>query len=190
MKRILIAGVLGGIVMFLWGAFCHMVLPISAMAIKNLPNETAIVPVLQREIQQPGLYFFPAMDLSGNPTAEQQQAWEAKYNAGPIGILVYQPTGYPPLSARQLGTELVSDILAAFVLVWVLSLIGVTLSRGFVIAGLFGAFAWLSISVSYWNWYGFPGFFILSEAVDQVIGWALAGLVVAAIIRRKLASAE
>ena len=187
MKRILIAGVLGGVAMFMWGAFCHMVLPISSMAIKSLPNETAIVPLLQRDIKEPGLYFFPGMDMSATLTEEQQREWEARYIAGPIGILVYQPTGYPPLSARLLLTELISDILAAFIVAWLLSLIGVNLARGLIIGGALGLFAWLTLSVSYWNWYGFPKVYILGEAVDQIIGWALAGLVIALIVRRRVA---
>lgn len=189
MKRILIAGVVGGVVMFMWGAFCHMVLPISSMAVKSLPNETAIVPVLQREIREHGLYFFPGMDMTTTPTAEQQAEWERRYNEGPVGILVYQPTGYPPLSGKQLLNELISNILAAFIVAWVFVLIGVSLGRGALIGGLLGLFAWLTLSASYWNWYGFPGFFLLNEAVDQVVGWALAGLVIALIVRRRVAPA-
>lgn len=190
MKRILIAGILGGLVMFIWGALTHMVLPIGEMGIQSLPGEENIVPVLQREIQQPGFYFFPGMDMSGQATAEQQQAWEAKYAAGPVGVIVYQTVGGTPLSARRLLTELTSNILAAFILAWVLTLVGVALLRGVIIAGLFGLFAWLSISVSYWNWFGFPSSLTAGEFLDQVIGWMLAGIVVTMIVRRKRASSE
>ncbi len=185
MKRILIAGVLGGVVVFLWGAISHMLLPLGEMGIKNLPAEAAILPTLQREIQQPGFYFFPGMDMSRQPTAEEQQAWEARYKAGPIGILVYHPTGWTPLSPRQLLAELASNILAAFILAWVLSLAGITWSKGIAIAALFGVFAWLSISVSHWNWYGFPTSFLFGEALDQVLGWTMGGVVIAALLRRK-----
>jgi hypothetical protein len=48
---------------------------------------------------------------------------------------------------------------------------------------LLGVFAWLSISVSYWNWYHFPGAYIAGEAIDQVGGWLFGGIVLAAVYR-------
>ncbi|HXU11392.1 MAG TPA: hypothetical protein VN898_05460 [Candidatus Binatia bacterium] len=47
---------------------------------------------------------------------------------------------------------------------------------------LLGVFAWLSLSVSYWNWYGFPASFILAEGIDQAVGWTLGGLAIARIV--------
>jgi hypothetical protein len=46
-----------------------------------------------------------------------------------------------------------------------------------------GLFGFLSILVSYWNWYGFPTDFTIGAVLDEVIGWFLAGLVLAAIVR-------
>ena len=48
---------------------------------------------------------------------------------------------------------------------------------------LLGVFAWLSISVSYWNWYHFPTAYIAGEAIDQVGGWLFGGIVLAAVFR-------
>jgi hypothetical protein len=50
---------------------------------------------------------------------------------------------------------------------------------------LLGLFAWLSISVSYWNWYGFTGAFTSAELIDQLGGWFFGGLVLAGMTRRK-----
>ena len=56
---------------------------------------------------------------------------------------------------------------------------------------LLGVFGFLTISVPYWNWYGFPADFTAAEAIDQSVGWLLAGLVLAGIIRcRKVAVPE
>jgi hypothetical protein len=110
--------------------------------------------------------------------------WAAKYSAGPIGILVYHPEGQKPFSPRQLIIELLSNMAAALVAAVVLAQVPGGLGvRAFLVA-LLGLFAWLSISVSYWNWYGFPGAFSLGEAIDQVVGWFFGGLVLAAMVRR------
>ena len=52
------------------------------------------------------------------------------------------------------------------------------------IAMVAGVFAWISISVPHWNWYGFPCAFILGELIDQVVGWTLAGLAMSLLWRR------
>src|SRR5262245_64440428 len=65
-----------------------------------------------------GFYFFPGMDLSRTPTAEEQQAWQRKYEQGPAGILIYRPQGGTPMSAAQLGNEFASNIALALLAAW------------------------------------------------------------------------
>jgi hypothetical protein len=181
--RILLAGVLGGIVVFIWGAITHVVLPLGEMGIQNLPNEEAIVEELKAGIPEPGLYFFPGMDTSRELTVEEQQAWEAKYTAGPTGILVYHPAGTQPLSPKLLLTELVADIAAALLAAFILAQTVGSFALRVLLVGLMGIVAWFSISVSYWNWYGFPTAFIMAEGIDQFVGWLLAGSPMAAVVK-------
>jgi hypothetical protein len=42
-----------------------------------------------------------------------------------------------------------------------------------------GAFAWLTVSAPYWNWYRFPQDFSLANLAMLLIGWLLAGFVMA-----------
>ncbi len=49
---------------------------------------------------------------------------------------------------------------------------------------LIGLVPFLALSASYWNWYGFPTGFTFAELVDQVGGFGLAGLVLAALVKR------
>jgi len=181
--RLILAGILAGIVMFMWGGISHMVLPLGKMGIQSLPGEEAIVSAMQGSITADGLYFFPGMDMSKKPTADEQRAWEAKYTSGPHGILVYHPQGSSPLSPRQLLGELLADILACIVAAFVLVRVVAGFGTRVLAATAFGLVAWLSVSASYWIWYGFPQPFVLAEGVDQVVGWFLAGLVLAALVR-------
>lgn len=178
------AGFVGGVVMFLWGAVSHMVLPIGDAGIRMLSNEDTVMATLRQSVPEAGVYLFPGMDMRTHPTPEQQKAWEAKYQAGPIGLLVYHPTGEKALSPRQLGTELASNIAAALVVAWILSFCAATFFKRALIVAALGLFAWLSIDVSYWNWYGFSQSFVTAEAIDQVVGWSLSGLAIAGIVRR------
>jgi hypothetical protein len=183
MGRILLAGIVGGIVVFVWGALSHMVLPVGEMGIRVLPDEEAVVSTLRTTIREPGLYLYPGMDMTREPTEAEQKAWEARYKAGPRGMLVYQPGGDQPLSPRQFGTELLADIVAALIAAWLLSRAVEPYLRRVVFVTFLGFFAWLVTSVSYWNWYGFPTEFVLAEAVDSIVSWLLAGLVLAKIVK-------
>lgn len=184
MKKSLIAGLVGGLIVFVWGAFSHMVLPLGEMGFSILPNEDPVLEALKSNITEPGLYFFPGMSHMREATPEEMKAWEEKYKAGPIGLLLFNPQGEAPMSPRQLGMELFTNVLAASIIAIVLSSMSVSIIQGSFFSALLGLFAWLSISASYWNWYSFPSIFILAEGFDQVISWLLGGLAITAIVKK------
>jgi hypothetical protein len=122
------------------------------------------------------------MDDRARNTEEGQKEWQARYTAGPSGLMVYHPQGGETIGPKLLGTELLADIFAVAVAAWLASN-GRTYGRRVALVAAVGLAAWLSIEVSYWNWYGFPSAYALAQLVDQVVGFALAGLVVAKIVR-------
>jgi len=48
--RILLAGVLGGIVMFVWTSIAHMALPLGEAGIGEIPNESVELSTMQSSI--------------------------------------------------------------------------------------------------------------------------------------------
>lgn len=182
MKKVLLAGILGGLIAFVWSSIAHM-LPTGHMGLSTLnEKEDAVLAALKSNVAQPGLYFFPGVEMSG-ATAEQRSAWEAKLKAGPYGLLLYHPNGGEAISPKQLLIEFLSTVLCGLIAAFVLaSTVGTFGSRAITVA-LLGLFAWLAISISQWNWYGFPFAFIALDALDQIIGWLLAGLLMAKMIR-------
>ena len=74
-KRIILGGILGGVVLFLWQSVSHLVLPLGEVGIKRIGNEDAVVAALRENIRQPGFYFFPAADTTpGMSKGEKQEA--------------------------------------------------------------------------------------------------------------------
>ncbi len=64
--RILIAGILGGIVMFIWTSIAHMALPLGEAGINEIPNESAVLGAMQSSIgDKTGLYIFPGLGVVG-----------------------------------------------------------------------------------------------------------------------------
>jgi len=177
----LIATVVGALTVFLWGGISHMVL-LKGIGFTRMSNEEPIVSTLRTSLPGDGLYFFPSIDLRGNQTAAEKASWEAKFRAGPTGMIVYHRAGGTPLSAKKLSVQFLSDVLAAGIIAYLLSLTVAPYRSRVGLSALLGAFGLFAISSIYWNWYGFPNAFFLAQGVDMVVGWALAGAVIAKLI--------
>ena len=69
--RILVAGIAGGIVMFVWTSIAHMALPLGEAGINEIPNESALLSAMQSSIgDKTGLYIFPGLGVGKNATRE------------------------------------------------------------------------------------------------------------------------
>jgi hypothetical protein len=183
MKRVIIGGIVAGVVVFVWGAVSHMALPIGTMGIRVISNEETVVEPVKKAIKEPGFYIFPGKDMHRELTESEQKEWMDKYQKGPTGILIVHPEGGEAMSPRQLGTEVATNILCSLLAAFLLSHVRATYPRRVLFVTLLGIFGFITVSVPYWNWYGFPLDFTAAEAIDQVVGWFLAGLVLAAIVR-------
>jgi hypothetical protein len=191
MSKVVSGGLLAGIVLFFWGAFAHMVLPLGKMGVHRIPSEEPVIGAMRDSIREPGFYFFPGKDMSGEVSESEEQVWQAKVKQGPVGVIIIRPSGGEAMSFRQLGTELATNIVSALLAGFLLTSIRSGYWGRVLFVTLLGVFGFLTISVPYWNWYGFPCDFTIAESIDQVVGWFLAGLVLAAIVRcRKVPVSE
>ncbi len=178
--RVIIGGLIGGVVIFGWGAAAHMLTPLGHMGLRTIPKEQALVSAMKEGIPAPGLYFFPGRDLTRELTKEEDEAWKAMYKQGPTGLLLYKAGGGLPPTPKQLATELASNVLAAILAAYILASSNAGYLGRVIIATLFGVITWMDFTVSYWNWYGFPSEFAKGEAIMETVGWFAAGLFMAA----------
>lgn len=185
MKKILLPGLVGGIVYFLWSFISHMATPIGQMGIKTVDtNEDAVISTLKANMQEPGFYMLPGAGMLNNPTTEQRSAIEAKYNAGPTAVIVYAPTGAPMMSVAQLGRQFLFTLFSALLAAAIVSATIAPLAKRAVMVAMMGMFSWLMISLPQWNWYRFPPMFVLGVGIDNIVGWLIAGFAIAYMIRR------
>ena len=171
--RILLAGIIGGIVMFIWTSIAHMALPLGEAGINEIPNESAVLSAMQSNIgDKTGLYIFPGLGVGKNATREEKseamKQMQQRIAANPSGILMYHPPGRPFAFGKALVIEFSTEVLQAILVIWLLAQtrIGSFAGRvGFVlIAGILAA---ITTNVSYWNWYGFPGVYTASYIADR-----------------------
>ena len=189
--RILLAGVLGGIAMFIWTSIAHMALPLGEAGINEIPNESAVLSAMQGNIgDKTGLYIFPGLGVGKNATREEKseamKQMQQRIAANPSGILMYHPPGRPFAFGKSLVVEFSTEVLQAILVIWLLAQtrIGSFGGRvGFVlIAGILAA---ITTNVSYWNWYGFPGVYIASYILIEIVGFFLVGIVAALLLRKR-----
>jgi len=148
---------------------------------KPLPNEDKIIEGLKSDIKEKGLYFFPGKDFR-NSTQEQDAVFETKFKNGPVGILVYRPVGGNPFSPGKLITQFLSNFFSVFIAVIIASSIYASYWRRTFIVTLLGLLACSAVSSIYWNWYEFPTSFFITQILDMVIGFFLAGIVICKLL--------
>jgi hypothetical protein len=187
----ILAGVLGGIVMFIWSSIAHMALPLGEAGIKEIPNEGAVLTALRANLgERTSLYFFPGPGLGPNPTrkekSEAMRQMEAKLARNPSGLLMYHPPGQAFGFARALIIEFATELLEAILIVFLLAQTRLISFGGRVaFVTVAGILASIATNVSYWNWYGFPVVYTLSYMSIQVIGFICVGIVAALVLGKR-----
>jgi hypothetical protein len=191
MSRIFLAGLLGGIGMFFWTFAAYTLLPLGNIGISRLPNESAVLGVLQHSIaERSGAYLFPAFRQSSDPSDKKAEGAgdPAEIVARhPSGILIYNAAGTRPFEMfRWLLVDFVIELAEVVIAVFLLGLTRLTtfVARvSFVL--LIGVVVGIATNLSYWNWFGFPWNYTLGLVFIQVVGFLCAGLVAALVLRKQ-----
>jgi hypothetical protein len=186
--RVLIAGVVGGILVFIMGAVEHAALGLQSRTMLRVPDEQTFIEHLKSRNLKPGLYDFPAMpaNVKEKDQAKLYDEINARYKAGPAGLLLIAPTGEDMMGAKTLGLEWASNTIAAMLVAWIVSLMGADTGflRRWLSVVAIGVVGWLSLTASYGIWYRFPHAFCHDELYCVLLEWVVAGLAIAAIVRR------
>lgn len=189
--RILLAGILGGIAMFIWTSIAHMALPLGEAGINEIPNESTVLSAMQSSMgTKTGLYIFPGLGVGKNATRDEKnkamKQMQQRIAANPSGILMYHPPGRQFAFGKSLAIEFGTEMLQAILVIWLLTQarIGSIGGRvGFVlIAGILAA---ITTNVSYWNWYGFPGVYTASYMLIELVGFALVGVIASLMLPKR-----
>jgi hypothetical protein len=180
-KSLLLGGVLGGITLFAWLGFSWAVLPFHMAAMKPFP-EGFVVTGKDLDMAAPtisggwpsGIYFSRMPDLDDDTSITSPSP--------EVPFMVYLQGGYqwtPPRGVVMLKGLLLS-IIATTLVTLILLTAGVASYKTRVgLSFAIGAVVALAGPMTFGNFFFFPKNFLIPEILDQLIGWALAGLVIA-----------
>ena len=190
--RILVSSAVGALVVFFWGAISWAALDLWGGAAATLSDEaeTRMVEGLDAVLEETGVYFAPsAPEHAADASAEVQQqamdSWMAEHREGPIAMVIFQQEGFEPMAPSIMATGVAMDFVAALLVSVVMVAVGGGYGRRFA-AGLgMAVFAAITGHGMYWNWFQFPDAWSTAMAADQIIGWTLGTLFMAAIVRSR-----
>ena len=185
--RVLIAGVLGGIAMFVWTAIAHVATPLGMIGFSAMPNEAAVLDTMKTSAGKAELFFFPYPDMK-DPNWMQKRAESLKRE--PWGWMIYHPPGgAEEMSAATLVEEFVKETVQALIAAFLLSM---TVLAGFgmrvAFVTLTGVSAGIATNASYFIWYGFPLDYTLAQIFIEIVGALFAGVAIALWLGRNRAA--
>src|SRR5665213_354216 len=186
--RILIAGLLGAIAMFVWTSIAHVATPLGTIGFSKISDEKPVLSVMDSSVgAKPGLYFFPWVDPS-DPAMQHKTAVLEKTHGH--GLLIYSPAGQnadtnmAPMLIKEFLKQFVQALIAAFL---VSMMIGATFGMRVGAVTLISVSASIATNVSYWNWYNFPLDYTLVQMVIEIVSGLAAGIAIAWWLGRKTA---
>jgi hypothetical protein len=169
MMRILIAGLLGGIAMYVWLSAAHMS-PLGQVGVHALPDGDAMISQIGAAAGgKAGLYFLPD-HMTRKPAAAM----------GPFALVAFTPSAPTGISPLQLVFEFLSELVEAILAAWLLAQARLaTYGARVAFVTVIGVIGAVLAEAPYWNWYSFPLDYSLTNVFMQIVGFFVAGLVMA-----------
>jgi hypothetical protein len=193
-KHLIAPSVLGGITLFIWGAVAHTALPLSEWTLLGFANDDAVTQAVIANAPRSGVYFMPYVPqrqsgMSEEQFKQRQASAQEKLQRGPFMFAAVRLT---PMGsyAQYMGIQLLTEILTALLVCLVLARAKEFSVRSIVTTAVcIGLAGFASATLPQWNWYGFSDAYTLAELFDVVVGFLLAGLVIAFVLRRRIPTA-
>ncbi len=191
-RSLALGAVLGGLVAFVWSAVSWMALPWHETSMKSFTDEAAVAQVVLDNAPTGGMYMLPGKppgyermsgaDKQSADAAMEQKLAEGPYLYGVVWRRVREDMG------RQMGASLLFDMLAALLVTMLVMKTGGMSWAGRVMFIVTVAMAVGMIAVApNWIWWHHPRKYVVVTMADILIGWTLAGMVIAKVAAPKAA---
>lgn len=177
--RTLLAALAAAVVVFLWQSVSHMVLPWHQATFSEFKDAAAVQNVMEQNADSPGMYIVPWADP--NDKEAMKKAMEQIEKGFSIFASV-RPNGSNSMGA-SLGQQFLWNFLGAFFLAFLLTKLNLKDTACKVGTTVFFAlFTVVTGILPNWSWWGFGNGFIAVNIADTLIGWTLAGFVLAKLL--------
>ncbi len=180
MKKAIIGGLIGGIVLFLWQFLSWAALNIHGSNMTHTPQQDKIMRALEESGLEEGQYLLP--NLAPGYTAEEQEAY-AKNMEGKAWAMIHYQKSWSNTMGMNMGRALVINILSAFMLCY-LFLGDEKLTFMKVLTGslMVGLISYLTLPYLNSIWFKTNS---IPDLIDTIVQWGLVGVVLGWWLNRK-----
>lgn len=188
LKKILIGGIGGGIIMFCWLGLAWSTWHLTQF--RQIPDDRALMGEIALRDMDSGIYYYPPLPSKSDP--EAVKAHEEAFQAGPvISFMAFQKKGGSMTVTMVKGFIL--TLLSACMVSWLLALAAPALPGYFqrvAFCSVLGLVVAFSGPLTFGNFFWLPQLHQFMELLDQLLGWTLVGLLLAFVCRARAARTE
>lgn len=182
--RVYLAGALGGLVLFIWLSISWAALPFHMESLHGIKHSAQLDALLIQMGAQDGLNYYPSEE--GHSAAEHSQLTRSVPG---IGIMTFAPDGINMNSPMPFILGLLGCIIAGLLVAQFLAVLpaSATVSGRILFCTMFGVAAFFCTHWVNGGFFYFPMRHLMLDLLDQIVGWTLAGCVMAAMLKPRAA---
>ena len=175
MKKMIIAALVGGIIMFAWQFLSWAALNLHKAANGYTPNNAALLTALESNLPKEGGYMIPG--LPETATREEHEKMMKESDGKPWATIQYHKSGDFSASSMMMNMAraFLTDIIMIWLFCWILGKMNMAGFATIFTASLFMGF------ITFFNtayigsiWYKF--FDIMAYFTDSMVSWGVCGL--------------
>ena len=172
MKKLIIGGLVGGILVFLWQTLSWTVLDLHGKEYQQAPAQDSVLSFLNSQFSETGQYYLPHAK-EGASSKEKQQMQE-EMQGKPWAVVSFHKA-YDMNMVTNIIRGLLAAIISAFFVCWILiKQTNTSFLTTFISSLLIGLVGYLFIPYAMNIWFQAPG--VVTNFVDVLISWGLCGL--------------
>ena len=182
MKKLIIAALVGGVILFAWNALSWMALPIHHDTFMYTEHQDEILEVVNKHLDKSGTYRIPFVDnreagMYDEEYKEAFQALEEKQEGKPFFTIFYVKEGMS-MDPLKFLMGIVNSFIAVFLVALILGLAQDKLSGFFQrwwLVMLIPVLMCFSGPIVDMNWMGFQWHYVKGIILDHLVSWGLVG---------------
>jgi hypothetical protein len=176
MNKSLIKGsLLGGLVLFVWSSLSWTVIPWHEATLNKFISDEGITKAILEAAPEKGIYYLPSQ-------GSEEELWK-KMETGPVAFLAIRPGEQNLGMGSLMGIQFVIQIMAAFLLTWMLLQTRADMSymKRVLFVAVAAFMAGIMVHLPNWNWWEFSASYTAVNIIDLFVSGLFAGFVIAKV---------
>jgi hypothetical protein len=187
-KQLILGTILGGIILFVWGAIAWMFIPWPGQPLRAFTNEDALTQAIIAGAPKSGNYLLPNGEAKGL-TAEQQQKAMEKMAKGPIVFAAVRLEPFNSMAKPMISQFLTQLLVALLGTILLMQTSGLAYKSRVVFLTTVGIIIFVGGHFDEATWWGFSNAYLFMQFGALVIGWFLASLIMAKVVTGRATTA-